>query len=258
MVIDMHHHLGETPEDWDRLAAECRRLGIDRVVVFGNDANTAAALERHPDLVIGFGFFALGSDRPEKIGEYRRRGFRGVKFIKPAAAYDDRSFYPVYRAMSEAGLLGLFHLGIVARRPDDHLRDVDNSRHRPIYLDTIARAFPELTVIGAHLGNPWYEEAAMAARWNPNLYFDLSGSTLHCKSPRFLGDLLWWTPNSRYREPNGRHAWEKIVFGSDVPVPEIGAVMADYRRVMAELELPGALQGAVFGGTMARLLGLAG
>jgi hypothetical protein len=47
-----------------------------------------------------------------------------------------------------------------------------------MYLDTLAREFPDLTLVGAHLGNPWYDEAAEAARWNPNLYFDMTGSTL--------------------------------------------------------------------------------
>ena len=42
----------------------------------------------------------------------------------------------------------------------------------------IARRFTELTIIGAHLGNPDYTWAAEIGRWNPHLYFDLSGSTL--------------------------------------------------------------------------------
>ncbi len=58
----------------------------------------------------------------------------------------------------------LFHLGIVTRTAEDRRFDADNERHRPIYLDTIARAFPGLTIIGAHLGNPWREEAAMPCR----------------------------------------------------------------------------------------------
>ncbi len=37
----------------------------------------------------------------------------------------------------------------------------------------------------------------MCCRWNPNLFFDLSGSTLSCKSPSFIGDLLWWTDSDR-------------------------------------------------------------
>jgi hypothetical protein len=50
-------------------------------------------------------------------------------------------------------------------------------RMRVTTLDNIARRFPKLT-IGAHLGNPDYAWAAEIGRWNPNLYFDLSGSTL--------------------------------------------------------------------------------
>jgi hypothetical protein len=49
---------------------------------------------------------------------------------------------------------------------------------RTFHLEEIARRFPKLTVIGAHWGNPEYEWAAEVARWNPNVLFDLSGSTL--------------------------------------------------------------------------------
>ena len=38
--------------------------------------------------------------------------------------------------------------------------------------------YPKTTIIGAHLGNPDYAWAGEIGRWNPNLYFDLSGSTL--------------------------------------------------------------------------------
>jgi len=162
----------------------------------------------------------------------------------------------VYGRMEGHQLVAIYHLGIVARGARDKYLDIDNNRHRPIYLDTIARAFPDPQIVGAHLGNPWYDEAGMACRWNPNLYFDLSGSTLKKKSPEYLGQILWWTPTTRYRDPEGRHAWEKIVFGSDVGIPEIQDVMDDYKRVMNELELPDDIQAKVFGDTMAKLLKL--
>ena len=37
------------------------------------------------------------------------------------------------------------------------------ARMCPSYLHTIARAFPNLIIQGAHLGNPWYDEAAEVA-----------------------------------------------------------------------------------------------
>jgi len=258
MVIDVHHHLSSDPKQWDALAEECARIGVDKVCAFGRYAeDTVKAMEKYPELIVGFGYFLLGEDQPSRIDEFKHMGFRGVKFIRPAKNYDDKEYYPVYGRMEGHRLAAIYHLGIVARSARDKYLDINNNRHRPIYLDTIARAFPDLQIIGAHLGNPWYDEAGMACRWNPNLYFDLSGSTLKKNSAEYLGGILWWTPTTRYRDPEGRHAWEKIVFGSDVAISEIKDVMDDYRRVMDALELPKDIQARVFGGTAAKLLGIA-
>ena len=192
MIIDAHHHLLNTPGYLETLVAECRRLGIVKVCLFGGgrfsadfglagDEQVLAAGQAYPDLILPFTCFDLGVQSPERIN-----------------------------------------------------------------------------AIGAHLGNPWYEEAAMALRWNQNLYADLSGSTMKCKPPEFLGGLLWWTPTTRYRDPLGRHAWEKIVFGSDVPAAEIEDVLNDYKRTMAALNLAQELQSKVLHGTMARILWLNG
>jgi len=204
-----------------------------------------------------FGHFPLGEWGAEAVGELHDQGFRGLKFIRPPARYDDKTFYAVYEAAEELRMVCLFHLGIVARTPEDKEHDVNNERHRPIYLDTIARSFPSLRIIGAHLGNPWYDEAGMACRWNPNLYFDLSGSSLKKRPPEFFKTILWWTETGQYGDPEGRHAWEKIVFGSDVPIEYIQDVMNDYQRVMEAIGLRQELQDAVFGNTAAELLGLA-
>ncbi len=267
MIIDAHHHAGAEPGYAEKLLDQCDRLNIDKVCLFGagrtsallglsDNDNVAAVMGEHGDRIIGFACFDLGIDPPEKIDQFVGQGFKGIKFINPLKNYDDRSFYAVYERIEAAAIPAIFHLGIVSRTADDKQFDIDNTRHRPIYLDTIARAFPNLTIIGAHLGNPWYEEAAMACRWNSNLYFDLTGSTLKCKSASFLAGLLWWTPTTRYRDPLGRDAWEKIVFGSDVSQDEIGDVLNDYKRVMTELNLPTNIQTGVLGNTMATILGL--
>jgi len=267
MKVDAHHHLVMEPDYLDRLVSECKRVGVDKVCLFGAgrfgadygvapDDDILKAGEQQPDLIVPYASLDLGPDRPERVDDIVSKGFRGIKFINPAANYDDKAFYPVYQRMEAAGLPAIFHLGIVARASRDKERDINSNRMRPIYLDTIARAFPDLTIVGAHLGNPWYEEATMSARWNPNLFFDLSGSTLQKKPASFLGDLLWWTPDTRYHDSLKRYAWEKIVFGSDVAPEEIEDVLNDYKRVMAELDVPEAVQAKVFGGTMASILGI--
>ena len=266
-IIDMHHHLGKEPDYADRLAAACERLGIIRVCLvaiepgcyltsFGGNDAVERAFKQHPDLMVGFGHVRLGIDGPQKVSELKDRGFTGLKFIVPARPYDDESFFLIYERAEELGMPGLFHLGIVARQEEGHHVRVRCHYMRPVHLDAIARTFPRFTIIGAHLGNPWYEEAAMTARWNPNVFFDLSGSTLKYRTPQFLGELLWWDSTTRYGSPDGSHAWEKIVFGSDVEYYEIKDVLHDYEVVMKANHLRPDLRSAVRYRTAARILGL--
>ena len=259
MIIDVHHHISARPDDWKKLAEECSRLGIKKIVCFGNNEATRKAMDMYPDLIVGFGMLKLGVDNAAMVKEFADMGFRGIKFIRPMKNYDDRGFYGIYGKMEEHKLMGIFHLGIVSNRNPEagRYQDTDNNRHRPIYLDTIARAFPGLVIIGAHLGNPWYEEASMSARWNPNLYFDLSGSTLKKKTSGFIGSLLWWKEEGLY-SPHKQHAWEKIVFGSDVSIDLIEDTLNDYLRVFEELNLSEELRQKVLYKTMAKLLGLEG
>jgi predicted TIM-barrel fold metal-dependent hydrolase len=264
MIIDCHHHLGSEPDYPEKLISECTRLKIDKVCLMGlpdyggvsTNSQIKEAIKRYPDLLIGFAFTDLGTVVPNDLNRFKEEGFRGLKFIYPPANYDDQKFDPLYRRAEELGMVALFHLGIVARNESLKSQRISSNYMKPIYLDTISRIAPELNLIGAHLGNPWYEEATMSARWNPNLYFDLSGSTLKKKTPEFLGNLLWWTPTTRYRDSRGRYAWEKILFGSDVPYNEIEEVMTDYKRVLDALELSKEIQDKVFGQTMAKILQL--
>ncbi|MGQ9554764.1 MAG: amidohydrolase family protein [Anaerolineae bacterium] len=268
-IIDMHHHLGPEVDYADKLAERCQRLGVVKVCImgiereghlagFGGNNDVEAAFKKHPDLILGFGHVRLGLDGPEKVDELKDRGFTGLKFIIPRKQYNDESYFPIYERAEALHMPGMFHLGIVARMDQGHHVRVDCNLMRPIYLDSIARTFPDWTLIGAHLGNPWYEEATMSARWNPNLYFDLSGSTLKKKKPEFLLDLLWWDSTTRYGSPDGRAAWEKIVFGSDVDYYEIKDVLHDYEVLMKAGNIRPEWRYAVRYGTAARILGLEG
>jgi Amidohydrolase len=113
---------------------------------------------------------------------------------------------------------------IILRRKFDEPEDVASDRMRPVYLEEIARRFPKIIVLGTHCGNPEYEWAAEIARWNPNVFFDLSGSTL-TKMQAPLGDfqrIFWWS-NTQWQSPEWKvkpadsdpSAFIKIVFESD-------------------------------------------
>ena len=263
MIIDSHHHLGADPHYADKLANECGKLGIKQVWVLGlpeyswpgspND-RVQKAFEKYPGLIKGFAWVALGIDRPSKVNEFKDRGFTGLKFILPKMRYDDGRLYPIYERAAELGMPGLFHLGVVARTEGLQARFINSDFMHPLHLDTIARVFPQWNIIGAHLGNPWHKEAAMCCRWNSNLYFDISGSTLKCTPYEYLGQLLWWRSNSTYRDPQGRDAWEKILFASDVPCSQIHDLINDYAMLMDRLELSKPLRDAIWYKTAQRLL----
>lgn len=273
MIIDAHHHYQNVPDYPDLLADEYARLGISKVCLIsprGEDGieRLHKAVVKYPDLILGLGTFNWREHTVDDIQRFKDLGLAGVKFISPTATYHDERFWPIYEKCQELRLPGLFHLGVIGRTagtglmraatPDDAKRAyfVDCNWMRPIYLDTLARLFPEWQIQGAHFGNPWYDEAAMCCRWNPNLYFDLSGSTLKKKRPEFLGDLLWWNRFTRYRDPEGRDAWEKIVFGSDVAYYETHDVLHDYDRVIKTLNLSDEIRWRILGGTAARMYGL--
>ena len=272
-IIDMHHHLpaGDAPGYARQLAAMAEACRIHKILLagiewpgqhsFGRNADVLECWRECPDLIVPF----AGIDRdwppiPARVDALKDAGFVGLKFIHPRLPYHDERLYPWYDRAQALGMPVLFHVGIVGRYGREDPDRVDNNLMRPIYLDTIARAFPNLLVLGAHLGNPWYEEAAMSCRWNPNLYYDLSGSTLKKKSPAHLNELLWWGGDTapEYRDAHDRGAWDKIVFGSDVGVARVPNVIADYRHVAETLQWPDEQLDKVFYRTAATILAQAG
>ncbi len=265
MIIDAHVHLRRDDLNGDRLVAKIDELGIDKVVIFNHDLDVGpthddvlAVAARHPDRLVPFGYLELGTHTPADVERMAGEGFRGFKVIRPKNDYNDRANFPLYEVAEGKGKIVLFHLGVVGVGEHDRRRDTDSARMRPIMLDSICRSFPDLVVWGAHLGNPWYEEAAMLCRWHLNLYFDVTGSSLKAKSPEFFGRLLWWHGNAQYGDRRGRGPWEKILFGTDVSIDMMGDVMSDYRRLMDALELDEKTRAAIMGGTAAELLGIKG
>ena len=228
--------------------------GVPASQIPGDNEEVLAATKKYPKLFRALAGFDLDQMSPADIPRFHDAGYVGIKFIGPAKAYNDPSYFPVYEKAAALRMITLFHLGIVAN--SGPWRDCDSNLMRPIHLDHVARKIPELTVIGAHLGNPWSEEAAMACRWNPNLFFDLSGSLLKYRSPEYLGALLWWTPNSAYKSPDRTDAWQKILFGSDVRAERVSEVVQDYDKLMDGIGLRPELREEVWYGTAAKLLRL--
>jgi predicted TIM-barrel fold metal-dependent hydrolase len=262
MIVDVHHHLLSGADYVDRLIETMDQVGIDVVCLSGlglpsdnwlgdlsptND-DVLAAIRRHPDRIVGFGVIRLGDDPPERVAELHAAGFRGIKTTRPRRNYDDPSFDEHYRIAEELRMPILFHTGFTLTVRDDRRDDVSSARCRPVYLDRVARTFPDLTIVMAHLGVPWHDEAAEMCRYNANVYVDLSGSPQgwrNRKDPAFFARLFYWDG-----------AYDKIVFGSDVHWQDLPAAHADQTRLCELLNLPARTRDLIFGDTMARILGL--
>ena len=258
-TIDFHHHLLAHEGYVDQLLMAMDAAGIDKVCLNGlgvpsanwlgdtSPGNTEAeqAWRLHPERIIPIASLRLGVHGAAHVRELHERGFVGLKTTRPLRDYDHPSFDEVYAAAAERGMSILFHTGFIVRSLADDTDDVSSARTRPVLLDRVARTFPDLKIVMAHLGMPWFEEAAQMCRFHDNVYTDLSGSMQGWRNrmaPADLARLLWWPG-----------AFKKVVFGSDVPPWEIGAAKTDYLRILDLLDLPQEVKAAVMGGTAATL-----
>jgi len=220
------------------------------------------SVKQHANRLVGFGEIQLDApDVLHQIDRFHTAGFRGLGEISsPRKNYDDPAYAPVYARAEKYGMIILFHTGIVNRTKPDVPEDVSVDRMRVTTLDNIARRFPKITVIGAHLGNPDYAWAAEIARWNPNIYFDLSGSTLIKKQEdyTFFKSIFWWSGITSPHSPKGGpSAFEKIVFGSDVfggELEEFDRELERYHKMLDACGVSPEAQANIFSGTLWRIL----
>lgn len=263
-IIDAHvHHNGDIAF-LRKLAARLRAAdGMALLITAPKDLESVKSfIDRNPNRLAGLGEIKLDDPNAvELVDRFRAAGFRGLgELTRPLKNYDDRSYWPIYTRAEKYGMILLFHTGIVNRLNPEVPEDVSVDRMRPTTLDGIARRFPKVTILGAHLGNPDYAQAAEIARWNPNLYFDLSGSTLIKKQEdyTFFKSLFWWSSVASPHTPKTQtHAFEKIVFGSDIfggEIEEFDRALDRYRKMLDACGVPPAAQANIFAGTMWRLL----
>jgi predicted TIM-barrel fold metal-dependent hydrolase len=69
----------------------------------------------------------------------------------------------------------------------------------------VALDFPELTIVGGHIGYPWTEEAIAVATKHEKVYIDTSAYTVR----RYPAELV------SFMRGHGRH---KVLFGTNYPM----------------------------------------
>jgi uncharacterized protein len=263
-LIDVHVHFNGEPGVLQTMLGKLNQVdGMAILLATPKGLPEAQSfVHEHPDRFIGFCDVKLDDpDALQQVDHCHQIGFRGLGEITSTKRnYDDPAYWPIYDRAQKYGLILLFHTGIVQRLHPEQSEDVSFDRMRATRLDLIARKFPDVTIIGAHLGNPDYAEAAEVARWDPNLYFDVSGSTLIKKQNdyAFFKSIFWWSGLQSPHTPNSNtSAFEKLVFGSDVfggDVAEFDRELDRYHRMLDACAVPAESQKMIFAGTMWNIL----
>ncbi|EID55990.1 amidohydrolase family protein [Saccharomonospora xinjiangensis] len=207
--------------------------------LISND-EVAAVVASHPDRFRGVAAVDL-TDPMGAVREIRRcvreLGFVAVRVVPWLwnLPPNDRRYYPVYVACAELGVPFCTQIG--------HTGPLCPSEPgRPIpYLDEVLLDFPELVVVGGHVGYPWIHEVLSLATKYPNFYIDTSAYAVH-RLPAELVEFL---------RGRGR---ERVLFGSNYPM----ITAADCLRRLDELGLDDEAKGLFLSGNARRVFALSG
>ena len=197
----------------EALLAEMDASGVAVAGLTSTDFEAVAeAVAAHPTR-----FFGILSPDPTAIMACLRRieravvrhGFKAVKiepflWNKPPT---DRMYYPIYAKCVELDVAFTTQIG--------HTGPLYPSEvGRPIYLDQVALDFPELRIVGGHIGWPWHDEAIALAWKHANVWIDTSAHVPKHFPPTF----------THFMRTFGK---DKCLFASDWPLLPIARPLAE-------------------------------
>lgn len=192
---------------------------VDRAIIFtlrygdsagieGNDETTAAAVARYPDKFVGLAY--VDPRRPDCMEMLRHGvedlGLRGAKFgpIYNGVALGDPRLTPVLEYLEKNNLPLTMHMGTT------FARNAPIELGRAIHVEPVAQKYPDLVMVLAHMGHPWYEECVVVSRKQPNVFCEVSA--LSYRPWQYYNILVC---AQEYR------VVDKIFFGTDFPFARV-------------------------------------
>jgi predicted TIM-barrel fold metal-dependent hydrolase len=270
MTIDVHVHLksadpGKLDDELKNFVSACEINNTKACILgagveltgFRND-EVLKICQQYSDYFIPFAFVDLWDNIDGiSICQLKEQGFKGLKCIRPYYAYDHDLYMPIYEAAEKLEMPIVFHTGVIFQNSHDqeHRRPMLRNM-MPLTLDRIARSFPHLNIVMAHLGTTMFrEQAAELIKFHPNLYADLAGTgSWLAMQPSELVTLaklstLEIDPDLRF--------FKKLVFGSDsyTYLPDmLGRAKKGYETLLERTGIPQEIVAGIMGGTIASWL----
>ena len=197
MLIDFHYHLADAASAVIDLLADMDQSGVERTLLMGGPTDAyweykqcgfapneqvAKAVKVHADRLLGNVYIdPREASAMDTLKRYLDLGFRAVKLFPPCGFDPNtQAFYPLYEEIERRGVPILVHTGqtnikIVSKDPKVR-RATDSRFAHPMNLDQLARLFPGIPFVLAHMGYPHLLEAWSVAHANTNVHLDISGS----------------------------------------------------------------------------------
>lgn len=136
-------------------------------------------------------------------------GFKGVHVYPHwfGVRVDDRKYWPIYAKCAELDVPIAIQVG--QQTPRNHARLVA----KPSWLDPVAFDFPELRILGLHIGIPWTDEMITMCRAWEHIYI-----IADAHQPSFWTETL-----VAYLSGGGRRnvdGIKKVLWGTDWPIQD--------------------------------------
>lgn len=246
-IIDCHTHIVDPSHFDEAFAADLRRAwgeltwtgvtpeehweavrDLDGAIVLAFDAPAcgfvvpdeyvAGYVAQHPDKLIGFcSVDPMRSDARERLDRAARDlGLRGLK-LGPIYQNFDPTSVEAMRLFHQAEELGM---PVLIHQATTFIQYGPLEYARPILLDAVARACPDLVICAAHLGHPWCEELLVVLRKHPNMYADISA--LHTRPMQLYFAL---------RAAVEYRITDRLLFGTDYPFATVEQTAEALRNV---------------------------
>ena len=197
----------------------------DSIGIDGDDDVTARLVALDPKKFIGFACLdpRMHNCMDLLVRAVEELGLKGVKFgpIYNGVSLLDPRMEPVYRYLVKKNLPLTMHMGTTFGQ------NAPVELGRPVDVDTVARRHPDLKMVMAHMGHPWYEECIVVARKNPNVYCEVSA--LYYRPWQFYNILVC-------AQEYGIVARDKIFWGTDFPFTTVADSIAGFKRVNDQIE----------------------
>lgn len=166
------------------------------------------------------GFACADPSDPDGPAQFERAilkfGLHGLKFSPVYAGFHPWSpeAWRFYEIANELKVPILWHQS--AAYADKSTLENGN----PILIDKIARSFPELRMILAHVGQPWYGETVVLLRKHKQIFTDLSA--------RYYRK---WQCYNALMTAIDYAVTDQILFGSDFPIQDTQAAVDSFRAI---------------------------